>query len=77
MGEKKVWTAELSKGEDQLFTAWWYENAQRQTPNDWDWRWLRLQGEQPFYLINISCNSMEELRERVGAFELFGEMRID
>ena len=55
IGAKRVYTGRLTKGEDEFYTAWWYESEQTQTPNEWDWRWKNLQNQEAFYMINVSC----------------------
>ena len=62
---KDIYTAVLQKDSDELHTAWWYENGEEQTTNEWDWRWADLQGKKGFYLLNISSTGREELENLV------------
>jgi hypothetical protein len=55
IGSKWVYTAELKKGEEQFYTAWWYESESTQTPHEWDWRWKNMRNQENFYMINVSC----------------------
>lgn len=59
--DKHIYTAILSKGKDQFYTAWWYENTTTTTPYEWDWRWKTLRGESDFYMINVSCEKKDQL----------------
>ena len=62
----EVYTAVLEKGNDQLYTAWWYDNGLRQTVEEWDWRWAGLLGgKQGYRLVNVTCSSSEGLEGRV------------
>ncbi len=58
----KVYTATLKKGDDQLFTAWWYQDATHITPHEWDWRWKALSRQGRYYMVNVSCEEEEALR---------------
>ncbi|NMM48253.1 exosortase N [Marinigracilibium pacificum] len=55
----------LEKGKDQLFTAWWFESKQNQTGSEWEWRKTALSTNEKFYLINITCNTQEELDSEI------------
>jgi exosortase N len=55
IGSKWVYTAELKKGEEQFYTAWWYESESTQTPHEWNWRWKNMRNQEHFYMINVSC----------------------
>ena len=65
IGTKKVYSATLKKESDQLYSAWWYQNTTSTTPNEWDWRWGDLQGEDGYYLVNINCETRNALEEIV------------
>ncbi|MEM9820448.1 MAG: exosortase N [Bacteroidota bacterium] len=63
VGGKEMYTAVLSKEEDQLYTAWWYENDAHQTPYEWTWRWNSLRQQKEYYLINITSTNQEWLHK--------------
>jgi exosortase N len=52
---RQVYTARLVRGEEQLFTAWWYSNGKTNTIEQFDWRWRMLKGEENFCLINVTA----------------------
>lgn len=57
----EVNAAELKKGIDVLYTAWWFESTDSKTGDQWDWRWKALNHGENFYLINVTCNTKEKL----------------
>ena len=67
----ELYTAELTKGEDILHTAWWFDNGKTKTIREWQWRWETLQGEEGFRLINLSANSKAELEHQIKSFLSF------
>lgn len=62
---KEVYIAKLTNEDSQLFTSWWYDNGTCQTIGQWDWRWRTMKGEKSFSLINISCETKEQLEMQV------------
>lgn len=65
VGKNEVNTAELKKGSDVLYTAWWFESTDSETGDQWDWRWKALKYRERFYLINVTCNTKEELDQQI------------
>jgi len=61
VGENEVNAAELKKGSDTLYTAWWFESTDSKTGDQLDWRWKALNNGENFYLINVTCNTKEKL----------------
>jgi len=55
----EVYTAEISRDDLILQTAWWYDNGDHQTTEEWDWRWRSLFHGEKYHLINISVNNQE------------------
>ncbi|RMG68150.1 MAG: hypothetical protein D6722_12140, partial [Bacteroidetes bacterium] len=71
VGGKAVYLAEL-KREDLpeaplLYTAWWYSNGHERQLNPWMVRWRQLQGASPFFLINLTADNREALKEAIFA----------
>ncbi|MEZ4826951.1 MAG: exosortase N [Bacteroidia bacterium] len=60
---KEQYFAELKKGEEILYTTWWYENDKHQTISQFDWRLRTLKGELPFRLVNITAADRETLTD--------------
>ena len=71
----EVSVAELTKGEDRLYTMWWFDSGHHQTGSQWDWRRRTLMNKEPFYLVNITAASMETLRKE--ALDLLEKGIID
>jgi len=59
IAEIEVYTAEITRDELTLITAWWYDNGNFQTTEEWDWRWRTLFNGESYYLINISVPDYE------------------
>ncbi len=68
LGTKKIYTAILRHKGDQFHTAWWYDNLQSQTIEEWQWRWEGLRGQDGYYLINVSSLERAELLRQVALF---------
>lgn len=54
VGDKKVFTAKLVSEDEELFTAWWYDNGHHKTTAHLDWRFRTLKGEEAFRMVNVS-----------------------
>ena len=61
----KINLAELEKGEDQLYTSWWFESKKSQTGKQLTWRKKSLFNNEHFYLINLTSESKAELLEQL------------
>jgi len=57
--------AELVKKEDKLFTAWWFESPYHRTGDQWHWRAISFKNNEDFYLVNLTCNSKQEIIEQI------------
>jgi exosortase N len=67
-GEHDIYTAILSKGEDQLFTAWWLDNGAEKIIGEWEWRQKMMQGEEGFRMVNITSQDVEILDQAISAW---------
>lgn len=59
----KVYTGILQKGDEQLYTIWWYANAQHITTNQLEWRWDVLRGADNYSIVNITSSSEKLVRQ--------------
>ncbi|PIB35273.1 exosortase N [Reichenbachiella sp. 5M10] len=57
--------AELIKGEDKIYTAWWFESLEHKTGDQLEWRKYGILHNEDFYLINLTCNTKEELNKQL------------
>lgn len=64
IGGKEVYTGELIKGKEKLYSAWWFDSGGFQTISQMGWRWKAFRGEK-FYLVNVSCETKPELEREV------------
>lgn len=64
----KVYWATLVRDNDEVQTAWWYENDTHRTISEWEWRWQSLSGSSPYRLVNISARDKAILKTEVQAF---------
>lgn len=70
LGGLEVYTAILVKGNESLYTAWWYDNGHLQPVEETEWRWAGLFGEPTdFQLINITCQDRAMLENQVPALK--------
>lgn len=56
-----LFMAELRKDTNTLYTAWWYENPNSKTIDQWKWREDMLKGEPTYSLVNATATSKEGL----------------
>ncbi|MBL6447840.1 exosortase N [Fulvivirga sp. 29W222] len=68
IGNRKVHLAELIKGGDKLYSAWWFQSDSSITSNQWEWRWNTLTKHHQYSMINITCATMEELESSCSNF---------
>ncbi|HEY0040424.1 MAG TPA: exosortase N [Flavisolibacter sp.] len=62
---KEVYTASLHKGNDKLYTSWWYGNADHVTTSQWEWRWNMVKSGQSYAVINVTAANEKTLRAEV------------
>lgn len=61
----EVYTAELQKGEDLLYTAWWFQNNEDVTTSQLRWRMEMAKGSSRYDLVNVSCAERESLNSEI------------
>jgi len=59
----ELYKAVLRKDKDTLHTAWWFDNSEIKTINEWEWRWTTLSGKSGFKLVNVTTDKEENLPE--------------
>lgn len=62
---KTIYTALLEKGQERLYTAWWYDNGHVQTISQAEWRWDNLRGGNKYAIINVSAADEQTLKKEV------------
>ncbi|MBI1306422.1 MAG: hypothetical protein GC181_07400 [Bacteroidetes bacterium] len=60
-----VFTARLVKDSSNLFTAWWYQDNNKTTQHEWDWRWDAFLNRAKYKLINVTCENREKLIQTI------------
>lgn len=68
IGGQTIWQAKLIHESETLYTAWWYENSQSRTHQQWEWRWQMLKGAEPYRLINVTTVDPDELTVQCQGF---------
>ena len=58
--------AEIISDSERLFTAWWYDNGEYITVDQFDWRWRVMRGEADFWMVNVSSPDPERLMVEIG-----------
>jgi exosortase N len=77
IGGVEVYTAELLKGKEKLYTAWWYSNGRMVTTDQWTWRLAQFRTRKDFAVVNVTTGEKEQLKEEVKALmerKAFGEI---
>lgn len=58
-----IYFGKMYKGNDEIYTAWYYTDGNKITNSQWLWRWNALKDRKNYFLINISANSEIELNK--------------
>jgi exosortase N len=61
----EIYIGRLEKPGEVLFTAWWYNNGNITTVEQWDWRVRMLRGEKRFCLVNVTAKDESLLMSRI------------
>jgi exosortase N len=62
-----IYTGVLQKGDEKIYTAWWFDNGQHKTISQTDWRWRMGKGEASFSLIKLNAARQEVLTKEIEA----------
>ncbi|PHN01763.1 exosortase N [Flavilitoribacter nigricans] len=65
IGGELLYTAHLQKGNDRLYTAWWFDSGRERTVEEWHWRWTALSKGRKFRLVNVTALNPTELEREV------------
>ncbi len=61
----EVYIGQLVKGQDKMFTAWWYSNGKIVTIDQWNWRIRMFKGEEKFSVINVTAKDPQTLMNNI------------
>jgi exosortase N len=61
----EVYTGVLEKGDQKLYTAWWYFNGSIHTIDQFTWRSVMLKGGKGFSLINVTTSDESKLHTAI------------
>ena len=61
----KLYSAVLTNGAAQLYTAWWYDNGTNRTIAQLQWRWDVLRGANDYAVVNVTVASEAELETAI------------
>lgn len=64
-GSVQLFTGVLKRGNEKLYTAWWYDNGSTKTTSQLLWRWTMLRGGAPFSIINVTTQDRSLLKPTV------------
>jgi exosortase N len=63
--DNEIYLGRLEKPGETLFTAWWYDNGEIITIDQWNWRVRMLKRENKFSLINVTARDEETLSKNI------------
>ena len=66
IGGVQIFHAILQKGNEELYTAWWYDNGTNATISQLSWRWDEICSGKPYSIVNITTTSQTALFQSVG-----------
>jgi exosortase N len=67
IGGKEIYSGILSKGEELLYTSWWFTNGNIETIDQMEWRISMFKGGERFYLVNVTAKDETLLMQKVNA----------
>ncbi|HEX8377392.1 MAG TPA: exosortase N [Pedobacter sp.] len=62
IGSTEIYTGILEKGNDKIYSAWWFDNGKIKTISQFLWRWKAARGQGNFYLVNANAKDASTLR---------------
>ncbi|MBD1365062.1 exosortase N [Mucilaginibacter sp. ZT4R22] len=65
IGGHGLYTATLVKNTDRIYAAWWFDNGQLKTVNQFTWRWAAAKNDGQFYLVNVNASSPQKLKQKI------------
>lgn len=57
----RCYEAKMTKGQNVLYSAWWFSDGDTHTSSQLDFRWRMLSGGRAFYLINVTVSNPRHL----------------
>ncbi|WP_273214641.1 exosortase N [Runella zeae] len=57
----RCYEAKMTKGQNVLYSAWWFSDGDTHTSSQLDFRWRMLSNERAFYLINVTVSNPRHL----------------
>ncbi|HEY5748092.1 MAG TPA: exosortase N [Chryseolinea sp.] len=55
IGQQEIYKGVLSRGQEKLYTAWWYTNGTLVTIDQWLWRSRMVNEKERFALVNVTA----------------------
>lgn len=74
IGGQLLYSGLLKKGNETLYTAWWYDNGQRRTRAQLEWRWDVLRGGPKYSLVNVTCANRTDLEKEISRILKTGDL---
>jgi exosortase N len=62
---RQVYLGVLTKAKDKIYAAWWFDNGNIKSINEFEWRWAAAKGAKLFYLVNVNAATEAALLEAV------------
>lgn len=57
----EIYTGVIEKEKEKIYTAWWFDNGNIKTTNQFQWRWDAINTNTNYFLLNVSTVSEEQL----------------
>lgn len=72
---RDFYTAHLRKGNELLYTAWWYDNGNTYTNSQWAWRWDAFLHPHTYAIVNVTAATEPAMLEAITRFRQEGPCR--
>lgn len=71
----ELYTAKLVKGDEILYTCWWFDNGDYRTISQLNWRWKNMRGSPDFSIVNITASSEAQMTAEVERLINSGDLK--
>ena len=61
----EIYTGMLTRGNEKIYTAWWFDNCTTRTIDQFEWRWKAVTGKDEFSLVNVNAATRAGLNEEI------------
>jgi exosortase N len=65
VGNTEVYKGVIEKGNEKIYTAWWFDNGKNKTINQFNWRWDAFSSNTEYFLVNVNTSDVNKLNDEI------------